>query len=52
MEQAILEENYPKQIPRLKPTKVPHFGPLKGAALAAKQKQTISMQSNFQHRAS
>ena len=45
------EDTHRTQPIRLKPAKLPHFGPLKGAAMAARQRQTMPPQTT-QHRAS
>lgn len=45
MEKSILEENE-HSFNRLKKIKIPHFGPLKGAAIANKQRQTMPSRIN------
>ncbi len=40
MEKAIINDN-DHSITRLKKIKIPHFGPLKGAAIANRQRQTM-----------
>jgi hypothetical protein len=42
MEKSIVEDSgFIRAMPKLKQVKIPHFGPLKGAANANKQRQTL-----------
>jgi hypothetical protein len=39
-------------IPKIKQAKIPHFGPLKGAALANRQRQTLPAHTYSNNKAS
>jgi hypothetical protein len=46
MENSILEDSEHKAVIKLKQIKIPHFGPLKGAAIANRQRQTVPARIN------